>query len=75
MAQPFPPQHHPVGILNVEASPFKEDKKCTPKLKLKLLPSLLRYKFLGLDDNFPIIVSATSLDGTQNCKLLSVLRK
>jgi len=29
MGQPFPPQHHPRQILNVEVGPFKEDKRCT----------------------------------------------
>jgi len=74
MAQPFPPQHHPRAILNVMVGPSKEDKKCTPKVELKSLPSHLRYEFLCSNDNFSIIVNA-SLDGTQIVKLATVLQK
>ena len=63
MAQPFPSQHHPREILNMEAWPSKEDRKGTLEVELKRLPSHLRYEFLGLNDTFPLIISA-SLDGT-----------
>ena len=58
----------------MEVRPSKEDKKCSPKVELKPLPSQLRYKFLGPNDTFLVIISA-SLDGTQIAKLLSVLKK
>ena len=74
MAQRFPPQHYQREILHVEVGPSKEDKKCTPEVELKPLPSHLRCEFLGMNDTFPVIISA-SLDGTQIAKLLSVLKK
>ena len=46
MAQPFPPQHHPREILNVEVGPSKED-KCTPNVELKPLLFHLRYGSLA----------------------------
>ena len=58
----------------MEAEPTKEEKKRTPKLELMPPPSHLRYEFLGLNDTFLVIVSA-SLDGIQIAKLLSVLQK
>ena len=72
MAQPFTPQDHPREILNMDVSPSKEDKKCTFVVELKSLPSHLRYKFIGPNETFHVIVSA-SLDGTQIIKLLSML--
>jgi len=41
MAQPLSTHHHPTKIANVETGPSKEDKKCTPEVKLKSLSSLL----------------------------------
>ena len=70
----FPPQHHPREIINLEVRPSKDDKKCSPKVELKLLPSHVRYEFVVPNETFLVIVNA-SLDGTQIAKLLSVLRK
>ena len=47
--------------------------KKPPKLKLKALPSHLKYAFLGLEDTFPVIISL-SLEPDQEIKLLEILR-
>ena len=47
----------------MEVGPPKEDKKRTSNVELKLLSSYLRYEFLGPNDTFFVIVSA-SHDGT-----------
>ena len=44
-----------------------------PKLELKLLPSHLKYAFLGVEDTFPVIISS-SLESDQKNKLLEILR-
>ena len=74
MAKPFPPQYQLRDILNMEVGPSKENRKRTLEVELEQLPSHLRHEFLGPNDTFSIIVSA-SLDGTQIIKLLSMLRK
>ena len=58
----------------MEVRPSKNDKKCSPEVELKPLPSHLRYEFLGANETFLVIVNA-NLHGTQIAKLLSVLRK
>ena len=47
--------------------------KKPPKLKLKALPSHLKYAFLGLEDTFAVIISF-SLEPDQEIKLLEILR-
>ena len=74
MASLFPPQHHPREILNLGVRPSTDDKKYSPEVELKLLPSHLRYEFLGPNKTFSVIVNA-NLDGTQIAKLLTVLQK
>jgi len=64
MVQPYLPRHQPKEILNVEVGPPKEDKKCTPEVELKPLPSHLSYEFLSPNGTFSFNVSAM-LDGTQ----------
>ena len=44
-----------------------------PKLELKLLPSHLKYAFLGVEETFPVIISS-SLDSDQENKILEILR-
>ena len=44
-----------------------------PKLELKLLPSHLKYAFLGAEETFPVIISS-SLESDQENKLLEILR-
>ena len=44
-----------------------------PKLKLKPLPSHLKYAFLGVEETFPVIISS-SLESDQENKLLEILR-
>ena len=44
-----------------------------PKLKLKPLPSHLKYTFLGVEETFPVIMSS-SLEVDQENKLLEILR-
>ena len=44
-----------------------------PKLELKPLPSHLKYAFLGVEENFPMIISS-SLESDQENKLLEILR-
>jgi len=65
----FPPSTPSKGV-----RPFKDNKKYSPAVELKSLPSHLRYEFLGPNETFSVIINA-SLDGTQITKLLSVLRK
>ena len=62
MAPPLAPQHHPRDIQNLEVRPSKDDKKCSPEVELKPLPSHLRYEFLGPNEIFLVIVNA-NLDG------------
>ena len=44
-----------------------------PKLKLKPLPSHLKYAFLGVEETFPVIISS-SLGSNQENKLFEILR-
>ena len=44
-----------------------------PKLKLKPLPSHLKYAFLGVKETFPVIISSSSESDQEN-KLLEILR-
>ena len=44
-----------------------------PKLELKPLPSHLKYAFLGVEENFPVIISS-SLESDQEKKILEILR-
>ena len=44
-----------------------------PKLKLKPLPSHLKYAFLGVEETFSVIISS-SLESDQENKLLEILR-
>ena len=44
-----------------------------PKLKLKPLPSHLKYAFLGVEETFPVNISS-SLESDQENKLLEILR-
>ena len=50
------------SLVHDEASSI--DKEHPPELELKLLPSSLRYEFLGPNSTYPVIVSA-SLNATQ----------
>jgi len=45
MAPSLPAQHHPREILNLEVRPSKDDKTCSPTVKLNPLPSHLGYQF------------------------------
>ena len=44
-----------------------------PKLELKSLPSHLKYAILGVEENFPVIISS-SLESDKENKLLEILR-
>ena len=74
MAQPYLPRQQAREVLNVEVRPFNEDRRSAPEVELKPLPYHLRYKFLGPNRTFPVIISA-KLNGAQIEKLLSVLQK
>jgi len=49
------------------------NKRRVPEVKLKSLPSSLRYEFLGLNSTYPVIVNA-SLNASQVNSLLGILR-
>ena len=64
--------------LKFEKLPPIEDKvlpskEKPPKIELKPLPSHLKYAFLGVEENFPVIISS-SLESDQENKLLEILR-
>ncbi|KAM6593544.1 hypothetical protein CsatA_001247 [Cannabis sativa] len=59
-----------LGAVPKELKPSTEK---PPELELKVLPSHLRYEFLGQDKKLPVIVSA-SLSDVETDKLLRVLR-
>ena len=60
-----------------ELPPIEErifpSKEKPPKLKLKSLPSHLKYSFLGSEETFPMIISS-SLNLNQETKLLEILK-
>jgi len=73
LAQPFPPHHHPREIL-YRGGALQRRQEVHSEVELKPLPSHVRYEFLGPNETFAVVVSA-SLNGIQIVKLLSVLKK
>ena len=64
------PKFEPLPPVEDRALPSEER---PPKLKLKPLPSHLKYAFLGVEETFPVIISS-SLELDQENKLLEILR-
>ena len=50
------PKFEPLPPIEDKALPSKER---PPKLELKLLPSHLKYAFLGVEETFPVIISSS----------------
>ena len=64
------PKFEPLPPIEDRVLPSEER---PPKLKVKPLPSHLKYAFLGVDETFPVIISS-SLESEQENKLLEILR-
>ena len=64
------PKFEPLPPNEDKALPSEEK---PPKLKLKPLPSHLKYAFLGAEETFPVIISS-SLEMNQENQLLEILR-
>ena len=64
------PKFEPLPPIEDRALPSEERPS---KLELKLLPSHLKYAFLGVEETFPVIISS-SLELDQENKLLEILR-
>ena len=69
-ANGWAPKFEPLPPVEDRALPLEER---PPKLKLKPLPSHLKYAFLGVKETFPVIISS-SLETEQENKLLEILR-
>nr|XP_028961446.1 uncharacterized protein LOC103417976 [Malus domestica] len=65
---------HVYESLGVPKQPLLPSSEQAPKLKLKLLPSHLKYAHLGVNETLPVIIVA-DLNDTEEDKLLRVLRK
>ena len=69
-ANGWAPKFEPLPPIKDRALPLEER---PPKLELKPLPSHLKYAFVGVEENFPVIISS-SLELDQENKLLEILR-
>ena len=69
-ANGWAPKFEPLPQFEDRALPSEER---PPKLELKPLPSHLKYAFLRVEENFPVIISS-SLELDQENKLLEILR-
>ncbi|CAN6555178.1 unnamed protein product [Malus baccata var. baccata] len=69
-----PKWRHVYESLGVPKQPLLPSSEQAPKLKLKLLPSHLKYAHLGVNETLPVIIAADLNDMEEN-KLLRVLRK
>ncbi|XP_015164023.1 uncharacterized protein [Solanum tuberosum] len=63
-----------IDLKNQESPPAKPSTEEPPNLKLKVLPSHLRYAFLGENNTLPVIIAANLLDW-QVKLLLEVLKR
>ena len=57
-----------------ESPPMKQSFEEAPKLELKVLPSHLRYVFLGSDDTLSVIITA-DLNGQKVEFLVAILKR
>ena len=64
------PKFEPLQPIEDRALPSEER---PPKLKLKPLPSHLKYAFLGVEETFPVIISS-SLELDQENKIFEILK-
>ena len=69
-ANGWAPKFEPLPPIEDRVLPSEER---PPKLKLKPLPSHLKYAFLGVEETFPVIISS-SLESEQENKPLEMLR-
>ena len=69
-ANGWAPKFEPLPPIEDRALPSEER---PPKLELKPLTSHLKYAFLGVEENFPVIISS-SLELDQENKILEILR-
>ncbi|XP_070002711.1 uncharacterized protein [Nicotiana sylvestris] len=67
-------EFEPLHLENRETPPAKPSIEEPPKLELKILPTYLRYKFLGPDSTLLVIISSSLLD-VQAQQLLQVLKE
>ncbi|KAM1579695.1 hypothetical protein ACFX1Z_041107 [Malus domestica] len=67
-----PKWRHVYESLGVPKQPLFPSSEQAPKLKLKLLPSHLKYAYLGVNETLPVIIVA-DLNDTEEDKLLKAL--